>query len=151
MNAKIRKIMEFHKKKKKSFLQKAKKFGKRGHFGKGHNIDEKTYNYFLQVLNNLDKNDFEDQESREMFAANVFASNCQEEEKLCCNQLVSRVFEKLLPLAPNAAKTRLMTKLGADLRLFVTNPFASHVLETLLVLASFKQKNEAKEVFFYNF
>ena len=35
-----------------------------------------------------------------------------------------------------------MTKLGSDLRLYVTNPFASHILETLLTLASFKQKSE---------
>ena len=74
--------------------------------------------------------------------ANVFNSNSEEEEKLCCNQLVSRVFEKLLPLAPSDVKTRIMTKLGSDLRLYVTNPFASHILETLLTLASFKQKSE---------
>ena len=78
----------------------------------------------------------------EIFVANVFASNSEEEEKLCCNQLVSRVFEKLLPLAPTEVKTRIMTKLGSDLRLYVTNPFASHILETLLTLASFKQKTE---------
>ena len=78
----------------------------------------------------------------EIFVANVFNSNSEEEEKLCCNQLVSRVFEKLLPLAPSDVKTRIMTKLGSDLRLYVTNPFASHILETLLTLASFKQKSE---------
>ena len=59
---------EFRKrKKKKSFLQKAKKFGKQGRFGKGHNIDSNTYNYFVQVLGTLDKNDFEDQEARGKF------------------------------------------------------------------------------------
>ena len=78
----------------------------------------------------------------EIFVANVFNSNSEEEEKLCCNQLVSRVFKKLLPLAPSDVKTRIMTKLGSDLRLYVTNPFASHILETLLTLASFKQKSE---------
>ena len=51
-------------KKKKSFLQKAKKFGRSGRFGKGHNIDEKTYNYFVQVLDTMNKTDFEDQESK---------------------------------------------------------------------------------------
>jgi nucleolar protein 9 len=56
---------EFKKKKKKrSFLQQAKKFGKQGRFGKGQDIDANTYNYFVQVLSNLDKNDFEDEESR---------------------------------------------------------------------------------------
>ena len=56
--------------------------------------------------------------------------------------MVSRVFEKLLPLAPFEVKKRIMNKLGSDLRLYVTNQFASHILETLLTLASFKQKNE---------
>jgi len=130
------------KKKKKSFLKQAKKHGERGHFGKGHDIDASTYNYFVQVLDTLGKNEFEDEDSKEIFVANVFNSNSEEEEKLCCNQLVSRVFEKLLPLAPSDVKTRIMTKLGSDLRLYVTNPFASHILETLLTLASFKQKSE---------
>lgn len=134
---------QFKKKKKKSFLQKAKKYGKKGQFGRGHNIDASTYNYFVQVLANLDKKDvFEDEEAKEIFVANVFASNVEEEDKLCCNQLVSRVFEKLLPLAPHHVKLRLMKKMGEDLRIFVTNPFASHVLETLLILASFKQSTD---------
>ena len=133
----------YKKKKKKSFLQKAKKYGKKGQFGRGHNIDASTYNYFVQVLANLDKKDvFDDEDAKEIFVANVFASNIEEEDKLCCNQLVSRVFEKLLPLAPDHVKLRLMNKMGEDLRIFVTNPFASHVLETLLVLASFKQTND---------
>ena len=134
---------QFKKKKKKSFLQKAKKYGKKGQFGRGHNIDATTYNYFVQVLANLDKKDvFEDDDAKEIFVANVFASNIEEEDKLCCNQLVSRVFEKLLPLAPHHVKLRLMNKMGEDLRIFVTNPFASHVLETLLILASFKQSTD---------
>ena len=91
----------------------------------------------------MDKKDvFEDEEAKEIFVANVFASNVEEEDKLCCNQLVSRVFEKLLPLAPHHVKLRLMKKMGEDLRIFVTNPFASHVLETLLILASFKQSTD---------
>ena len=102
--------MEYQKKKKKkSFLQKAKKYGKKGQFGRGHNIDASTYNYFVQVLGNLDKKDvFEDEEAKEMFVANVFASNVEEEDKLCCNQLVSRVFEKFCashqPLFGNGSK-----------------------------------------------
>lgn len=126
--------MEFQKKKKKkSFMQKAKKFGKSGRFGRGFNINEKTYNYFLQVLETFDKNQFEDAEEKSIFVENVFASNHEEsEENLVCNQLVCRIFEKLLPLASDQVKLRLMEKMGADLRIFVTNPFASHVLQTLL-------------------
>ena len=60
------------KKKKKSFLKQAKKFGKRGNFGKGHNIDATTYNYFVQVLDTLDKNEFEDQDSKGKNFPHVF-------------------------------------------------------------------------------
>ena len=40
----------FRRKKKKSFLSKAKKFGKSGRFGKGRQIDKDTYEYFLRIL-----------------------------------------------------------------------------------------------------
>ena len=45
-------------------MKQAKKFGERGNFGKGHNIDATTYNYFVQVLDTLHKNEFEDQDSK---------------------------------------------------------------------------------------
>ena len=129
-------------KKKKSLLQQAKKFGKKGRFGRGQDIEASTYNYFVQVLETLNLNQFEDEESKEIFVANVFASNVDNEETLCCNQLVSRIYEKLLPLAENSVKFRLMNKLGEDLRKFASNSFASHVLETLLWLGSFQQKSD---------
>ena len=94
------------------------------------------------VLETLNLNQFEDEESKEIFVANVFASNVDNEETLCCNQLVSRIYEKLLPLAENSVKFRLMNKLGEDLRKFASNSFASHVLETLLWLGSFQQKSD---------
>ena len=116
-----------HKKKKKSFLQRTKKFGKSGRFGRGQEIDASTYNYFVQVLSTLNANDFEDDEAKEIFVANVFASNENSEELLCCNQLVSRIYEKLLPLASNTVKMRFMTKLGGDdIRKYASNQFASH-------------------------
>ena len=74
--------------------------------------------------------------------ANVFASNENTEEILCCNQLVSRIYEKLLPLASNSVKTRFMSKLGEDIRKFSSNSFSSHVLEALLWLCSFEQNQE---------
>ncbi len=126
-------------KKKKSFLQKAKKFGKRGRFGQGQDVDRETYNYFVQVLDTFEKEDFDDEEAKELFVANTFASNEENEEKNCCNQLASRVIEKLLPIASLEIRTRLMEKLGSDLRRYASNPFASHIIETLLLLASFQQ------------
>ena len=40
-------------KKKKSLLQKAKKYGKKGQFGRGQDIEASTYNYFVQGPNHL--------------------------------------------------------------------------------------------------
>lgn len=50
------------KRNKKSFLQRAKKFGKRGRFG-GDDLDKDTYDYFVRVLESLNKGDFEDAEA----------------------------------------------------------------------------------------
>ena len=46
------------------FLQKAKKFGKQGKLGHGHEVDTDTYNYFLRVLELFNKNEFETDEER---------------------------------------------------------------------------------------
>ena len=53
---------KWKKKSKKSFLQKAKKFGKRGQFGGGKQIDKDTYDYFVRVLEQM-KTPFEDDEA----------------------------------------------------------------------------------------
>ena len=57
-------------KKKKSFAQKMKKFGKQGRFGKGQEIEASTYNYFVQVLENLNQKGAKKSES--LFALNIF-------------------------------------------------------------------------------
>lgn len=54
---------KWKKKSKKSFLQKAKKFGKRGQFGRGKQIEKDTYDYFVRVLEQM-KAPFEDEEAK---------------------------------------------------------------------------------------
>ena len=54
---------KWKKKSKKSFLQKAKKFGKRGQFGRGKQIEKDTYDYFVRVLEQM-KTPFEDDEAK---------------------------------------------------------------------------------------
>jgi nucleolar protein 9 len=51
------------KKKPRSFLYKAKKYGVRGQYGRGKNVDEETYNYFVRVMERL-KDEFEDEEEK---------------------------------------------------------------------------------------
>ena len=43
----------YKKKKKRSFLQNAKKFGKQGTFGKGRRLSQEEYNYYIRVLEEL--------------------------------------------------------------------------------------------------
>lgn len=50
-------------KKKRSFLTKARKYAKKGVYGRGKDIDEETYNYFVRVMERL-KEEFEDEEDK---------------------------------------------------------------------------------------
>ena len=125
------------KKKKKTFMQKAKKFGKSGRYGKGKEIDRETYDYFLRVLEQLNRGFESDEEMKDVFVINVFETTLNEEVSLCSNQLVSRVLERLIPLASEKIQFRFMQVLADDLRIVAVDPFASHVLETLLLLATF--------------
>ena len=130
-----------HRKKKKSFLQRAKKFGKSGRFGKGKEIDRETYDYFLRVFEQLNHGFESDDDSKHVFVTNVFETTLNEEVSLCSNQLVSRVIERLLPLSTNDVRTRFMRCLADDLRIVAVDPFSSHVLETLLLLATFEKSD----------
>ncbi len=56
--------VNFKRKKKRSYLQRAKRFGKSGRFGKGRDIDKDTYDYFVRVMENLRDGQFEDEESQ---------------------------------------------------------------------------------------
>ena len=117
-------------KKKKTFLQRAKKFGKSGRFGKGREIDRETYDYFLRVFEQLNHGFESDDETKDIFVSNVFETTLNEEVALCSNQLVSRVLERLLPLAKTEVRVRFMQCLADDLRIVAVDPFSSHVLQT---------------------
>ena len=75
---------------------------------------------------------------------NVFQQTEGEELTLCGNQLVSRVIERLLPKAHHSIRSRFMEKLGDDLRITSTDPFASHILQKLMVLAAFGADADAE-------
>lgn len=54
---------KFKRKRKKTFLQNAKGFGKKGKFGHGTQLDQDTYDYFIRVLELL-KGDFENPQDK---------------------------------------------------------------------------------------
>ncbi|XP_040572320.1 nucleolar protein 9 [Lepeophtheirus salmonis] len=138
------------KKKKRSFFQKAKKFGKQGRYGKGRSIDSDSYNYLLRVLETLNNQPFESSEEKVVFITNVFEQTEDKEVDICCNQLGSRVIETLLPEVEDFRITeRFMEALTKDMRVMMSDPFGSHVLEKLLFLCSFKGSSLDDESFHY--
>ena len=57
-------------KKKRSFLTKAKKYARSGCYGRGQQIDEDTYNYFVRIYERL-REEFEDEEEKGSSILNI--------------------------------------------------------------------------------
>jgi len=133
-------VRKANRKKGKSFIQKAKKFGKQGQRGKGTEIEQDQYDYLVRVMERW-RDGFENDEEKEMFVENVFDQTEGEERNLCGNQLASRVIELLLPSAKQQVVTRFSLALATDLRLVCVDPFMSHVLEKLLIIQTFHAKD----------
>ena len=89
------------KKKGRSFLQKAKRFGRQGQRGKGTEIEQDQYDYLVRVMERW-REGWDVEEERVMFVANVLAGREGEEVRVSGNQLGSRVVELLLPSASPA-------------------------------------------------
>jgi len=126
----------YKKKNKKTFLQKAKKFGKQGRRGQGHEIGQDQYDYLVRVLERW-REGFGDKEEKDIFVRNVFEQTIGEEKDLSRNQLASRVLELLMQSAPEDVQHRFREALSDDMRIICTDSFSSHVLEKLLLLAAF--------------
>jgi nucleolar protein 9 len=65
----------------------------------------------------------------EMFVVNVFEQTKGKEMDLICNQVVSKIMEKLLPLANSENLQHFADLMLNDMRIICTDPYASHVLE----------------------
>jgi len=134
----------YKKKNKKTFLQKAKKFGKQGRRGQGHEIGQDQYDYLVRVLERW-REGFGDKEEKDIFVRNVFEQTIGEEKDLSRNQLASRVLELLMGSAPEDVQQRYREALSADMRIVCTDSFSSHVLEKLLLLAAFSPLSEEED------
>nr|CAD7424786.1 unnamed protein product [Timema monikensis] len=62
------------------------------------------------------------------------------EVEYSCNQLASRVIEDILPWASDDVVLRFMEALWKDIRPLMSDPFASHVLQKLIEIASTRVK-----------
>jgi nucleolar protein 9 len=69
-----------------------------------------------------------------MFVVNVFEQTKGKEMDLICNQVVSKIMEKLLPLANSENLQHFADLMLNDMRIICTDPYASHVLEKVCYL-----------------
>ncbi|XP_057660599.1 nucleolar protein 9 [Diorhabda carinulata] len=120
-----------NRKRKKSFLKNARKYAKKGHFGRGSQLDSDTYHYFVKILETF-KDGFDSEEDKKVFANNVFEQTKDQEINCCCNQVGCRVIELLLPYANNDIVKQFLDVFSEDIRPLISDRFASHVLECLV-------------------
>lgn len=118
-------------KRKKTFLTNARKYGKRGYFGRGTKLDEDTYQYFVRIMEAY-KEGFPTEEEKITFANNVFEQTDNQEITCSCNQFGCRVIETLLPFANDSTMERFMAAFADDLRPLCCDRFATHVIEALI-------------------
>ncbi|XP_047117586.1 nucleolar protein 9 [Schistocerca piceifrons] len=129
------------KRKKKSFLKNARKYGKKGKFGRGSHINEETYQYFLRVLE-LDKSGFDNAEEKKIFVENVFQQTVGEELNYSYNQVASRALENILPFSSDDVINRFIKEFDKEIRVVCVDQFASHVLQKLITVAADRNLRE---------
>lgn len=69
---------------------------------------------------------------------NVFKQLHGNEVNYCCNQVVSRVVDDLLPAASDQTVLNLIQHFESNLRPICCDQFASHVLQQLLNVAIYR-------------
>ncbi|KAF5281835.1 hypothetical protein FQA39_LY05049 [Lamprigera yunnana] len=140
----------YKRKRKKNFLKNAKGYGKKGMYGRGTQLDADTYQYFVRILE-VHKEGFPSEEEKSIFINNVFQHTEDQEVNCCCNQVGCRVIQTFLPFASDEYLKRYMEILTTDLRPLCCDPFASHVLQTLLEIACCKSLKDDINVDFKQF
>ncbi|XP_064466921.1 nucleolar protein 9-like [Ornithodoros turicata] len=99
---------------------------------KGQKLDRETEEYFAKV-NTRFKSDFEDEEDRTVFLANVGEQTVNKELELARNRSASFCIQMLLSQTKDpSVLTRFMTVFSDDLRMVCTHFAISHVTQTLL-------------------
>lgn len=118
----------------KRFLQNAKGFGRKNSFGRGAELEQDEYNYFVEILEALG-NVGDDGEERSTMANNVYEQAKGKEIKVASNQLSSRVLENLLGFTDEGTLEHVMEVFGENFRVVCCDRFASHVLQKGLLVA----------------
>ncbi|XP_046611939.1 nucleolar protein 9 [Neodiprion virginianus] len=123
-------------KKKKSFMQNARKYGRKGTYGRGSHLDEETYKYMIRVLELVRDNDFPSIEEKLVFVNNVYEEMVEHEVDYAKNQIGSRVIDSLMKHASLEVVTRFATAFMEVLRPICSDRFASHVLQKIMIICA---------------
>lgn len=79
---------------------------------------------------------------------NVFEQLKSHEVEYSCNQVISRIVDTLLPLASDEVVLNFIDAFDSQLRITCMDPFASHVLEKLIVTALERYQVRTKRIYF---
>lgn len=140
------------KRKNKSFLQNAKSFARKGNFGRGTDVDQETYNYFLNIIEMLrSQTESKDLEEKEILANNALEDRMETIKTLVMNQVCSRAVEFLIPFLNAELFEGILSVFSNDFRVTCVDQYASHVLEKLLEISLMRciseQISDKKDLF----
>ncbi|KAH9905955.1 pumilio-family RNA binding repeat domain-containing protein [Xylariomycetidae sp. FL2044] len=96
-------------------------------------LSDQEQEYFRSVDEQLDIDDFQSQEDRQLYLANVFAEAQGKELKLACSQSCSRLMERLILMSNTRQKKKLFEQFGSHFLNLIQHRFASHCCETLFL------------------
>lgn len=123
-------------KKRKSFIQNARKYGRQGTYGRGSHLDEDTYQYMVRVLEMMRDNAFPSFDEKLIFVNNVFEQTKDHEIDYAKNQIGSRVIDSLMKYASFDVINRFANSFMDNLRPICSDRFASHVLQKIMIVCA---------------
>uniref|UniRef100_A0A1B0G1H5 Nucleolar protein 9 n=1 Tax=Glossina morsitans morsitans TaxID=37546 RepID=A0A1B0G1H5_GLOMM len=116
------------------FRRNAHGFAKKGIFGRGTQIDEEQFSYFVNILDAM-KSGFESVEDKVTMANNVLAQTKDQEVRLSSNQIVCKVLESLLGFVEAERLESYFQAFAENFRPLCSDSFASHILQKLVEIA----------------
>uniref|UniRef100_A0A182RFC1 PUM-HD domain-containing protein n=1 Tax=Anopheles funestus TaxID=62324 RepID=A0A182RFC1_ANOFN len=119
--------------KRSNFLCKAKRNCKQNSSGRGVKLEQDEYNYLIAILEAMIEK--KDTEERQLMTQNVMNQLKGKEIRTASNQVGSRVLENLLIYTDEESFATLTDTFAEHIRVFCSNPFASHVLDKMCHIA----------------
>ncbi|KAJ3373809.1 hypothetical protein GGF31_008694 [Allomyces arbusculus] len=107
-------------------------------------VDQETRQYFKSIEGRIDMNEWESEEDLQIFLSNVYEEVQDKELVLATDAETSVVLEKLLRISSDVHLRIFMDKMSGNFVHLFKHFCASHVCQTLLVLAADVLEREAR-------